>query len=65
MSIISGKTSKIVNGQAQDLCIEFCHEDHNSILGEHVEPGDVKKQEVGIAFPVNSYCSTHIFVVDL
>ena len=65
MSIISGKPYKIVNEQAKNLAIELSQKDHKHILGEHVQPGDVKKQAVGIAFPVNSYCSTHVFVVDL
>ena len=62
--IISGKPYKIVNKQAHNLAIELSQKNHKSILGEKVVPGDVKKQTVGIAFPVNTYCITHVFVVD-
>ena len=65
MPIISGKPYKIVNKQANHLAIELSQKDHKHILGEHAEHGDVKKQTVGIAFPVNTYCSTHVFIVDL
>ena len=54
-----------MNKQAKNLVIELSQKDRKHILGEHMQPGDVKKQAVGIAFPVNSYCSTHVFVVDL
>ena len=60
--IISGKPYKLINEKAQNLAIELSPT--KAILGEHVLPGDAKKQEVGIGFPVNSYCSTHVFVVD-
>ena len=63
MSIISGKPYKIVNKQVA-LALDLSKVDHKSILGEKVEHGDVKKQVVGIAFPINTYCSTHVFVVD-
>jgi hypothetical protein len=53
MSIISGKPYRIVNKQA-DLALDLSREDHKSILGEHVEHRDVKKQTVSIAFPVNT-----------
>ena len=61
--IISGNPYKLINEKAQNLAIELRPND--SIVGEPVLPGDAKKQVVGIAFPVNTYCSTHVFVVDL
>ena len=63
MSIISGKPYKIVNKQVA-LALDLSKVDHESILGEKVEHGDVKKQVVGIAFPINAYWSTDVFVVD-
>ena len=52
-----------MNDKAPNLAIEL--HPNKDIVGENVLPGNVRKQEVGIAFPVNTYCSTHVFVVDL
>jgi hypothetical protein len=48
MSVKQGKPYRIVNKQA-DLALESFPEDHNSILGEHIDPKRVKNQTVRIA----------------
>jgi hypothetical protein len=63
MPIISGKPYKIMNMKADTLAIEL--RPNKDIVGEHLLPGNAKMQEVGIAFPVNTYYTTHVFVVDL
>jgi hypothetical protein len=60
MSIISGKPYKILHRESR-LALDLS-KDHKSILGEHNEP--VNTQTVRITFPVNTYRSTHAFVVD-
>ena len=64
MSVIPGKPYKFVNEQAQDLALGVSKKDHKSIIAVKVETGDVKEQTVGIAVSVNTYCRTHVFVVD-
>jgi hypothetical protein len=59
--IISGKSYRIVNKGAH-LALDFDTGNHKSILGDNPEP--VETQAVRITFPVSTYCSTHVLVVD-
>ena len=65
LDIIPRLPYEIVNEQAPDLALGISKEDHKSIIAVKVESGDVKEQTVGIAVSVNTYCRTHVFVVDI
>ena len=65
MSIIPGPPYELVNEQWQDFALGISKKDHKSIIAVKVESGDVKERAVGIAVSVNTYCRTHVFVVDI
>ena len=65
MSIIPGLAYELVNEQAQNLALGISKVDHKSIIAVKVGTGDVKERAVGIAVSVNTYCRTHVFVVDI